>query len=93
MLGEVVGLIGFSGLPVDDELALFNLVAHPVEMHVHGSGLAFLNCDVGNAFSAFIVCLYGGGRLRMTKFFECDTDDAGILRDVEQGSELSFGRG
>jgi hypothetical protein len=93
MLGEVVGLIGFSGLPVYDDLALFNPVADPVETHVHWSGLALLYSVVCYAISSFIVCLDGGGRLRVTEFLEGDADAAGILRDVEQGCELSFSPG
>jgi hypothetical protein len=40
MLGEVGGLIGFAGFPVDNELALLNLVADPVDTHVHCSKAA-----------------------------------------------------
>jgi hypothetical protein len=68
MLGEVVGLIGFAWLSCDDELAFFNVVADPVETQVHCSGSAFLNSVIGNAFSTFIVCLVGGGRLWMPDF-------------------------
>jgi hypothetical protein len=63
VLGEVVGLIGLAGLPVVDEVALVNLVADPVETHVHGFGAAFLDRVFGNAFSAFVVGLDGCGRL------------------------------
>jgi hypothetical protein len=69
MLGEVVGLIGFSGLPVDNEQELLDLVADLVETHVHCSGTALLNSVVGDAISALVVCLDGGGRLWMTDFF------------------------
>jgi hypothetical protein len=56
MLGEVFGLVGFSGLPVDGELALVYPVSNPVETHAHGFGSALLNCIVGSAFIAFVVC-------------------------------------
>jgi hypothetical protein len=35
MLCEVIGLIGFSWFPVDNELALVDAVSDPVELHVH----------------------------------------------------------
>jgi hypothetical protein len=90
MLGEVVGLIGFFRLSVDNELALVNPVADPVETHVHGFGSALLDRVVGDAFSAFVVGLDGCGRLWMTEFLEGDAEAAGILRNVEQGPKLSF---
>jgi Na+/H+ antiporter NhaA len=60
MLGKVIGLIGSSWLPVDNELELFDSVADSVEAHVHGSGFALLYSIVGYALSTFIVCLDGG---------------------------------
>jgi hypothetical protein len=67
MLCEVVVQISFSGLPVDDELELFDLVMDPVETHVHGFVSALLNSFVGYALSKFMDCLDCSGRLRMTK--------------------------
>jgi hypothetical protein len=61
MLGKIVGLIGFSRLPVDNELDLFDQVADPVETHVHGFGLALLYRVVGMALITFAVCLEGSG--------------------------------
>jgi hypothetical protein len=93
MLGEVVGLIGFSGFPVENELSLFDSVADPVETYVHGNGSAMLDSVVGYAFCAFVVCLDGCGRLWMIEFFEGNADTAGILRKVEQGNEFGFSCG
>jgi hypothetical protein len=73
MLGEVVGLIGLFQFSVDDDLALVNPVADPVETHVHGF--------IGDAFSEFVVGLDGCGWLGMTEFFEVDAEAAGILRN------------
>jgi hypothetical protein len=69
ILGNVVGLIGFSGLSVDNELELLDSVAGPVEAHVRDFGSAFLKSLVGYALGTFIVCLDRGRRLHMTKFF------------------------
>jgi hypothetical protein len=35
VLGKVFTLIVLAGFPVDFELALFDLIAYPVELHVH----------------------------------------------------------
>jgi hypothetical protein len=69
ILGEVIGLIVFSRIPVDNELELLDPVADRVKLHVHCSGSALLNSVVGYAYSAFFVCLDVGGSLWMTKFF------------------------
>jgi hypothetical protein len=48
MLGEVVAEVFSAGLPVDDELVLFESIADPVEPHVHCAGFALLEvvvCD------------------------------------------------
>jgi hypothetical protein len=56
MDGEVVGLIGFAGHTVDNELVLVNPVLDPVVSHVHSFGSALLNGIVGYAYRAFVVC-------------------------------------
>jgi hypothetical protein len=61
MLGEVVGLIGFTWLPVDNELAMVDPVADSVEAHVHGFESELLDYVVGDGFSAFALCLDGCG--------------------------------
>jgi hypothetical protein len=93
MLSEVIDQIGYSGFPVDNDLSLVNPIADPLETHVHDFGSALLNSIDGYAFSIFVVCLDGSGRLRMTDFFGCDADTAGILRDVEQGTKSLFSCG
>jgi hypothetical protein len=92
MLGEVVSLIVYSWLSVDDELTSVNPVADPVETHVHGFGSALLDRVVGDAFSAFVACLGGCVRLWMTELFEGGAEAEGFLRNVEQGPKLSFRR-
>jgi hypothetical protein len=92
MLGEVVGLIGFARLPVDDELTLVNPVTDPVETHVHGFGSALFYRVVGYAFIAFVVGLNVCGRLWMTEFCEGDAEASDILRNVEKGPKFSLRR-
>ncbi len=49
MLCEVVGEVLSAGLPVDDELVLLDLIANPVEAHVHGAGFALRETVIGDA--------------------------------------------
>jgi hypothetical protein len=82
-LGEVAGLIGSCGILVENIMGLFYLVEDPVETYVLGSVSALPNSVICDALSTFVVCLDGGGRLRMTKFFQGDLYAAGKLGDVE----------
>jgi hypothetical protein len=93
MLGEVVCLVSFSRFPVDNELALLNAVTDPVESHIHGTRAALLNGVVGYAVGAFVISLDGGWGLRVSKFFQGDTDAAGILCDIEKSGQLGFSCG
>jgi hypothetical protein len=38
MFGKVVGSVGDTAAPVDNELALADAVADPIKTHVHGFG-------------------------------------------------------
>ena len=48
MLGEVIGAIGSTRLPVNMEMALFHAVLDPIKTHVHGFGFYLLARFVGN---------------------------------------------
>jgi hypothetical protein len=48
MLCEVVAKVFSAGLPIDDKLVLFDLIANPLEAHVHCAGFALFEgviCD------------------------------------------------
>jgi hypothetical protein len=49
VLGEVVGQIVGATPPVDEELALGDVVFDPVEAHVDGFSAALFDSVVGNA--------------------------------------------
>ena len=67
MLGEVVADVFTSGLPVDQEMALFDTVSNPVEYHVYCLGTLLLDCVIRNSGSTLVVCLNGCRGLGMTK--------------------------
>jgi hypothetical protein len=41
MLGEIVGHVGATGLPMDSKMALADAVKDPIESHVDGVGSVF----------------------------------------------------
>lgn len=55
MLGDVVGKIDCSRLPIDLELVLFYPVAKPIESHVNGFGALLLDSVIDDALGARIV--------------------------------------
>ena len=65
MFGEVVGQIVSPAAPVNDELALVDAIADPVETHVHGFGSALFDSAVRDASSTGVVGLDWCGWLRM----------------------------
>ena len=67
VLGEVVTEVFTSGLPLDKKLTLFDTVSNPVESHVYRLGTILLDGVIRNSDSTRVVCLYGCGRLGMTK--------------------------
>jgi hypothetical protein len=72
MLGEVIGLIGCTWFPVDNDLELFDTLADPLEQHVIGFGAALFGSVNRDAFGSFVVFLDGSGRLWMTQFIRHD---------------------
>jgi hypothetical protein len=65
---EVVGHVGRAAFPVDDELALADADADPVEAHVNGFGALLSDGVIGNTHGTLIVGLDGCGGLGMAQF-------------------------
>ena len=90
MLGEVIGKVFGSLLPVQAELISIDAAAHPVESHVKGLG-AFLahvageDSVVGRAFG-----LDWGGRLQVDHFDEGCADGNSLLAVEENRSSFGF---
>jgi hypothetical protein len=74
VLGEVIGEIIFTGMPMNNELALLDSIAYPIEAHVDCFGPALFDCFVGNASGTCIFGLDWCGCLRMTHFLECNAE-------------------
>ena len=67
VLGEVVAEVFTSGLPVDEELKLFDTIYNSIESHVYRLGILLLDCIIFNSGSTLVVCLNGCRGLGMTK--------------------------
>jgi hypothetical protein len=72
MLILVVCKIFLPGEIFDVKLLLSNRICNPKESHFHGARALAFYYVVGNANCGRIIALDGGGRLRMTYFFECE---------------------
>jgi hypothetical protein len=79
MFGKVVSSVGDAVAPVDNELALRDAVADPIETHVHGFGPSLFDRVVGNAGGSAVVGDDGGRWLGMSEFFESDALPQGRL--------------
>ena len=55
VLGELVCRVEFPLLPVDSELALFDLVLYPIEPHIDGFGSSDFGASVGKAVCGGVI--------------------------------------
>ena len=79
VLGELIGKFFGSLLPVQAELILLDVAAHPVESHVKCLGAFSVNVPGEDAVEGCAVCLDRGGRLRVAHFDEGYADGNSLL--------------
>ena len=85
VLGEVIGKVLSSLLPVEAELVLLDAAAHPVEAHVKIFGSLPAHVALGGR----AVGLDWDGRLRVAHFKEVRADGNSLL--AVEGNRSSFG--
>ena len=90
MLGELIGKVFSSLLPVQAELILLDAAAHPVEMHVKGFGSLLAHVTSEDAVGGRAVGYDQGGRLRVTHFDEGCADGKILLAVEENRSSFAF---
>ncbi len=92
VFGVIVGDIGGSGAPIDQELALSGPVLDPVEAHVDRLRSFLLDGAVGETDSSGVVNLYGRRWLGVAHFGKSGSDrDSGL--GIEIGcANLGFSR-
>ena len=79
MIGEVVGKVFGSLLPVQAELILFDMAAHPMELHVKGLGEFPAHVAGEDTVGGRAVGLDWGGRLQVDHIGEGCADGNGLL--------------
>ena len=87
VLGEVIGNIFSSLLPVQAELVLLDAVAHPVETHVKIFGALPAHVASEDAVEGCAVSFDQGGRLQVAHFEEGRADGNSLL-DVEENRSI-----
>ena len=91
MLREIIREIFGAWSPNYLELPLTCAVSQPVKTHVNRFGAALFDGVVEDPFSAFVVGLKHGGRLRVAQFDEGLSDRAAVLGIHESGSHFGLG--
>ena len=91
VFGNIIGKVGFSGFPMDIELALSYTVPDPVETHVDGAGAVLLDGVVGDAASGGIVSLDWCGRLGVAHVGKSTTEDDTFFDGNEEAAVFGFG--
>ena len=93
VLGEVIGKVFSSLLPVEAELVLLDVAAHPVEAHVKSFGA--LTAHVAGEYSVVgrAVGNDWGGWLRVAHFDEVCVDSNSLMAVEEYCSSFGLGSG
>ena len=89
MLGEAIGKVFSSLLPVQAELILLNAAAHPVETYVIGFGALLAHVAGEDDVGGRAVGFDRGGQLQVAHLDE-GCEDGNSLIDVEE-NRSSFG--
>ena len=90
MLGEVIGKVFDSLLPVQVELVFIYAAVHPVESHVKGLGEFPAHVAGEDALGGCVVGLDRGGRLRVAHLDEGCADGNSLLAVEENRSSFGF---
>ena len=88
MLGEVIGKVFSSFLPVKAKLVLFDTTAYPVETYIKSLGALPVHVAGEYAVGGCAVSLDRGGRLRVAHFDEGRADGNSLLAVEENRSSV-----
>ena len=90
MFGEVVSKIHRTGCPVDVELALFDAVVKPIEMHVDCLQVILRDCGVRGTVCGAVVSAHRYRGMWVAEFNEGDRHWYCLLFTVEKRANLCF---
>ena len=93
MLGEVIGKVFSSLLPVEAELVLLDVAAHPVESHFKSFGALPAHVAGEDAMGGRAAGLDWGGWWRVAHFDEGRADGNSLLAVEEDRSSFGLGSG
>jgi hypothetical protein len=94
VFGEVVSQIVRTTAPMDNEVALGNLILNPIEAHVNGFGATLLYSSVCDACSTGVISLDWAWWLGMAHVLERCAKPSSFFSIVKQSTEFRFsGRG
>ena len=93
VFGVVVSFVDAARAPVDDELALFDSVADPVETHVNGAGALLLDVLIGNATGGRVIGEDGSGILWVPHFDEDGSENEAFLGVGKDAGDFRFAGG
>ena len=71
---EIIRQVGFYTFSVDDEVALLDEFADPVEAHVYGFLSLLIDSAIGNSNCTHVFRIHGGGLFRVAHFFKGDSN-------------------
>jgi len=71
-------------VPLNVKVSVFYLVGYPEELHLHGSGLMFFNCVIGDSGGSLVVTMDMSRWLWVAKFLEDEADDFAFLAVEEE---------
>ena len=76
--------------PVNNELALSNLIADPIETHIHSLGMFLVDGVISNTTGSAIIGDNGSRRLRMTEFSQDVANSISLLATVKRAASLAL---
>jgi hypothetical protein len=91
VLGDVVAEVLCSGVPVNANVLIADLIDDPKVAHFHRAGSLTFYGVVGDSDGSGVVAMYGRGRLGMAHFFENEADDFDFLSVEKKGAKLGLG--
>ena len=93
VLRPVVSVGELAWAPIDAESVLAFTIAQPIEIHVYGLCLFWLDFSVYNTLCCGVVSLERGGRLRVAHFHQDDANEDSLSGHDVQHHQFSFGGG
>ena len=90
VLGEVISKIVSAFMPMDNKVALRNVIFDPVKPHINGFGMTLFDSVIEDTSSTSIISLDGCRWLGVTKFSKGSVESGSIFGIVKESTQFSF---